>query len=144
MIKKDGVKLLDENNFTTLQEIQEPKESSLTPSKPQGFYVLSDKIILDKIPDKNYTLFINYYTSKLGINSDNEGIYTLKNCDDRLDIPEQFENLFLQALSTKSMVNAIASNINRCYQPFIKDFIENYRTLILQTQSVEHDKTIEI
>ena len=144
MIKKNGVKLIDEDKITTLKEIQEPTESSLTLKKPEGFYILSDKIILDKVPDKNYTITIDYYTSKLGINNENVGIYNLKNLDDRLDIPEQFEDLFLRALSTKSMVNSIASVTSRNFQPFINEFVENYRTLILQTAGVEHDKNIEI
>ena len=144
MIKKNGVKLFDEKIITTLKEINEPEEFILAPEKPKGFYVISDKIILDKIPDKNYKLLINYYTSKLGINNQNEGIYNLKNYDDRLDIPVQFEDLFLRALATKSMVNAIASNLSRNFQPFVSEFIENYRTLIKQSSGVEHDKTIEI
>ena len=144
MIRKNGVKLVDETKITTLKEIQEPSQYDLTLKKPTGFYVLSDKLILDKIPDKNYTLLIHYYSSKLGINNQNEGVYNLKNYDDRLDIPEQFEDLFLRALSTKSMINAIASNTSRNFQPFINEFIENYRTLIIQSSGVEKDKNIEI
>lgn len=144
MIKKNGVKLFDEGKIITLNEVNEPKEFDLKPQKPKGFYVISDKIILDKIPDKDYDLYIDYYTSKLGINNMNEGIYNLKNYDDRLDIPSQFEDLFLRALATKSMVNAIASNQSRTFQPFISEFIENYRTLIKQSSGVEHDKIIEI
>ena len=144
LIKKDGIKLSDGENIITLKEVQEPKYESLTPQKPDGFYILSDKIILNKMPDKNYIMHINYYTSKLGIDKDNIGIYNLKNFDDRLDIPEQFEDLFLRALSTKSMINTIASNISRNFQPYISEFIENYRTLIHQLEGVEHDKTIEI
>ncbi|MBQ7450380.1 hypothetical protein IJS77_03100 [bacterium] len=144
MIKKDGIKLYENEKITTLTEIEEPKEFLLIPQKPQGFYVISDKIILDKIPDKNYKLVIDYYTSKLGINNQNEGIYNLKNYDDRLDIPPQFEDLFLRVLATKSMVNAIASTQSRNYQPFVNEFIENYRTLLRQSSGVEHDKTIEI
>ena len=144
MIKKNGVKLSDENKVTTLKEISEPREFILAPNKPAGFYIISDKIILDKIPDKNYTLSIDYYTSKMGINNQNEGIYNLTNFDDRLDIPTQFEDLFLKALATKSMVNAIASTQSRNFQPFVSEFIENYRTLIKQSFGTEHDKTIEI
>ena len=144
MIKKDGVKLSDGEKIITLKEIKEPKETVLNPQQPTGFYVISDKIVLNKAPDKNYTLIINYYTSKLGVDNNNIGIYNLKNFNDRLDIPEQFEDLFLRALSTKSMINAIASNISRNFQPFISEFIENYRTLLHQTEGVEHDKTIEI
>ena len=144
MIKKNGVKILDENKIITLKEINEPKEFDLKAQKPKGFYVISDKIILDTIPDRDYKLLIDYYTSKLGINNQNEGIYNLKNYDDRLDIPTQFEDLFLRALATKSMVNAIASNQSRNFQPFINEFVENYRTLIMQSSGTEHDKTIEI
>ena len=144
MIKKNGVKLSDGKKTIVLKEIQEPEEFDLTPQKPEGFYVLSDKIILDKLPDRDYRLFIDYYTSKLGINNKNEGVYNLKNYDDRLDIPSQFEDLFLRALATKSMVNAIASNQSRNFQPFISEFLENYRTLIKQSSGTEHDKTIEI
>ena len=144
MIKKNGVKLIDDNEVVTLNEIQEPLQYDLKPQKPCGFYIVSDKLILDKIPNKNYTLLIKYYSSKLGINNQNEGIYNLKNYDDRLDIPEQFEDLFLRALSTKSMVNAIASNTSRNFQPFINEFVENYRTLMVQSSGVEKDKRIEI
>ncbi len=144
MIKKNGVKLVDEDKVLTINEIDEPKEQDLTMRKPTGFYLISDKIILDKIPDKNYTLIIDYYSSKLGINSDNEGIYNLKNLDDKLDIPEQFEDLFLRALATKSMINAIASTTSRNFQPFISEFIENYRTLVIQSSGSERDNTIEI
>ena len=144
MIKKNGVKLFDGEKAVTLKEIDEPEEFILKPSKPKGFYVISDKIILDKIPDMTYRLQIDYYTSKIGINNQNEGVYNLKNYDDRLDIPIQFEELFLRALATKSMINAIASNQSRNFQPFINEFIENYRTLINQSSGIQHDKTIEI
>ena len=144
LIKKNGVKLSDENKTVLLKEINEPEELILAPRKPTGFYVISDKIILDKIPDKNYRLSVDYYTSKLGINNQNEGIYNLKNYDDRLDIPAQFEDLFLRALATKSMINAIASNQSRNFQPFINEFVENYRTLLNQSSGIQHDKTIEI
>ena len=144
MIKKNGVKLVDEAKITTLDEVQEPLAQDLTLQKPTGFYILSDNIILNKIPDKSYSLIVDYYTSKLGVNNDNVGIYNLNNLNDRLDIPEQFEDLFLRALATKSMINAIASNTSRNFQPFINEFIENYRTLIIQSSGVEHDKTIEI
>ena len=144
MIKKNGVKLIDDANITTLKEVNEPLNQNLTPKKPDGFYIGSDKLFLNTIPDKNYTLIIYYYSSKLGINNQNQGIYNLKNFDDRLDIPEQFEDLFLRALATKSMINAISSNSSRNFQPYINEFVENYRTLILQSSGVEHDKTIEI
>ena len=143
MIKKNGVKLIDEEKITTLKEVTEPLNQDLTPKKPDGFYILSDKLFLNTIPDKNYTLIAYYYSSKLGINNQNQGIYNLKNFDDRLDIPEQFEDLFLKALATKSMVNAISSNSSRNFQPYINEFVENYRTLIIQSSGVEHDKTIE-
>lgn len=144
MIKKNGVKIVENASVKTIDEITEPLEQNLTPQKPSGFYIVSDKLILDKIPDKNYDLVIDYYSSKLGINSDNIGIYNLTDLTDRLDIPEQFENLFLQALATKSMINAIASTTSRNYQPFISQFIENYRILVNQSSGIEHDKTIEI
>ena len=144
MIKKNGVKLIDDANIITLKEVDEPLNQNLTPKKPDGFYIGSDKLFLNTIPDKNYTLIIYYYSSKLGINNQNQGIYNLKNFDDRLDIPEQFEDLFLRALATKSMINAISSNSSRNFQPYINEFVENYRTLILQSSGVEHDKTIEI
>ena len=144
MIKKNGVKLSDNVKITTLKEVREPSEQDLTPRKPDGFYILSDKIILNKIPDDNYTLIMDYYSSKLGVNNQNEGVYNLTKLDDRLDIPEQFEDLFLRALATKSMVNAIASNISRNFKPFINEFLENYRTLINQSSGVEHEKRIEI
>ena len=144
MIKKNGVKLIDEDSVITLKEVNEPLNQNLSPKKPDGFYIESDKLFLNTIPDKNYTLIVYYYSSKLGINNQNQGIYNLKNFDDRLDIPEQFEDLFLRALATKSMINAISSNASRNFQPYINEFVENYRTLILQSSGVEHDKTIEI
>lgn len=144
MIKKNGVKIVDENFVETLKEVKEPDIQNLTPKKPDGFYVISDKLILNNIPDKNYIIIVDYYSSKLGINNQNQGIYNLKNIDDRLDIPEQFEDLFLRTLSTKSMINAISSNSSRNFQPYINEFVENYRTLINQLSGVEHEKTIEI
>lgn len=143
MIRKNGVRLVDGNNIETIQEIDEFDIKNIAKEKPNGFYILSDKIILNKVPDKNYKLLITYYTGKMGLNNDNISIYNLQRLDDKLDIPEQFEDLFLRALATKSMVNAIASNISRNYQPYISDFIENYRTLLCQTTGIEQDKKIE-
>lgn len=143
-IKKSGVKLIDDNKITILKEIKEENIIDLSPQKPTGFFIISDKIILNRKPDKNYKLIIDYYTDKLGINKENIGVYNLKNIDDKLDIPEQFEEMFLNALTTKAMVNAIASSNSRNFQPYIKEFLENYRTLINQTTGIESDKTIEI
>lgn len=144
VIKKHGVKLFDENEMFTLKEVEETDELVLKKQKPNGFYIISDKIFLNKIPDKNYKLYIDYYTNKLGVNNQNEGIYNLKNYDDRLNIPLQFEDLFLRALATKSMVNALASGTSRNYQHFVSEFVENYRTLIKNSSGTERDMKIEI
>lgn len=76
--------------------------------KPTGFYIFNENIYLYPTPDTSYNVTIEYLTLAIGKDDFGTPIYYLQNDEDSIDIPEKYENIFKNALITKSMLYAIA------------------------------------
>ena len=92
-IGKNYLEYLDD--FETLED----KEDT-----PTGFYIKDDNLILYPTPDNTYTVVIEYLTLAIGEDDFGDSVYSLKNDTDTIDIPEKYENIFKNALITKSML----------------------------------------
>ena len=140
-IPKNGIKLPEKNTVLTPIHFSDAIENAC--GVPQSFYLKYNKLGLSPVPDESYIVSVDYYTFRLGRNSQNKSIYNLNNLDDVLDIPEMFEDLFMHALIDKSMLNALASGKSELYQPYLFQFTEAYKNLILNTSGIDLQKEIK-
>ena len=130
-----GVKLLETGEILKPKMFNDVIDERV--GKPEYFYIKYNKLNFYPIPDKNYTVSIDYNTFKMGLTTKGEAVYNLNNPDDTLNIPEIYEDLFLHTLINKSMLNALASGRSELYQAYLSQFIETYRDLLTTTSGLD-------
>ena len=118
-------------------EILEDKEG-----KPIGFYIQNDNLVLYPTPDDNYTVTIEYLTLAIGEDDFGDSVYSLQNDNDTIDIPEKYENIFKNALITKSMLYAIASEQDENYSGYKEQYDKAYKILINYTSGIDKEKRV--
>lgn len=109
---------------------------------PTGFYIKNDTIILYPTPDNTYTIDIEYLTLAIGEDDFGDSVYTLKNDNDTINIPEKYENIFKNALITKSMLYAIASEQDENYSGYKEQYDRAYKILINYTSGLKKEKRV--
>ena len=97
---------------------------------PDRFYIKNDKIVLYPTPCKKNILTIDYYTLVIGENISGEEIFSLKNPDDIIYVPVYLEELFKDAVITRTMLNSIASESDENYSAYKKQADKAYKLLI--------------
>ena len=110
--------------------------------EPIGFYISNDEIILYPTPDNLYNVTIEYLTLAIGENDFGDSIYSLVNDNDAINIPEKYENIFKNALMTKSMLYAIASESDENYSGYKEQFEKAYKILLNYTSGLNKDKRV--
>ncbi len=140
-IVKDGVKILPQG--PTLKAVHYSKADYSVLDEPRYFYIKYNRLGFSPVPDGEYLISIDYNTFRLGRNAQNQSIYNLTQLSDVLDVPPLFEDLFLHALMDKSMLNALASGKSELYEPYTRQFVENYRNLVLNSSGIEFNKEIK-
>lgn len=110
--------------------------------EPIGFYISNDEIILYPTPDNLYNVAIEYLTLAIGENDFGDSIYSLVNDNDAINIPEKYENIFKNALMTKSMLYAIASESDENYSGYKEQFEKAYKILLNYTSGLNKDKRV--
>lgn len=130
-IGTDYLEYLD--NYETL------KEKS---GKPVGFYVSNENIYLYPTPDDSYTVNLEYLTLAIGEDDFGTAIYFLQNDEDAINIPEKYENIFKNALITKSMLYAIASETDENYSGYKEQYDKAYKILINYTSGLEKERKV--
>lgn len=130
-IGKNYLEYID--NFETLED----KEGT-----PTGFYIKNDTLHLYPIPDDTYTVVIDYLTLAIGEDDFGDSVYSLQNDNDTIDIPEKYENIFKNALITKSMLYAIASEQDENYSGYKEQFDKAYKILISYTSGLKKEKYV--
>jgi len=138
-IIKDGVLLLP-NDY--LNPIHHSKARN-TLGTPVAYYIKYNKLGFSPVPDEEYLISIDYNTFKLGRNADNQSIYNLSELTDILDVPQEFEDLFLHALMNKTMLNALASGKSELYEPYMRQFVETYKNLVFNSSGIDYEKEIK-
>lgn len=109
---------------------------------PTGFYIKNDNLFLYPAPNDTYSVNIEYLTLAIGEDDFGDSVYSLKNDNDTIDIPEKYENIFKNALITKSMLYAIASESDENYSGYKEQYDRAYKILIYYTSGLKKDKRI--
>ena len=111
---------------------------------PEYFYIKGSKIILYPTPDEKYILTVDYLTLAIGENTNNVDIFTLKNADDTISIPEYLEEIFKNAVISRTMLNSISAESDENYSAYKKQSEIAYRQLVKYSKGVGQDKAIVI
>ena len=111
---------------------------------PEYFYIKGSKIILYPTPDEKYILTVDYLTLALGENTSNEDIFTLKNANDVISVPEYLEEIFKNAVISRTMLNSISAESDENYSAYKKQSEIAYRQLVKYSKGVGQDKAIVI
>lgn len=111
---------------------------------PEGFYIRGSKLILYPIPSEKFIVTIDYLTLALGEDKNGENIYSFKNEDDIILIPEHLEEIFKYAVISRTMLNSIASESDENYSAYKKQSEISYRQLVKFSKGVGLEKAIRI
>ncbi len=130
-IDKDYLEYLDD--YETLEDIED---------KPTGFYIRNDSLILYPAPNDIYTVTIEFLTLAIGEDDFGDSIYSLQKDEDSIDIPEKYETIFKNALITKSMLYAIASEQDENYSGYKEQYDKAYKILINYTSGLTKEKRV--
>ena len=131
-------------NTRPLKLISEPFSLKEKQGVPEGFYIRGSKIVLYPTPSEKFIVTIDYLTLTIGENSNEEEIYTLKNADDIILIPAHLEEIFKNAVISRTMLNSIASEGDENYSAYKKQSETAYRQLVKYSKGVGQDKVIKI
>lgn len=110
--------------------------------KPTGFYISNENIYLYPSPDNTYNVTIEYLTLAIGEDDFGTPIYYLQNDEDSINIPEKYENIFKNALITKSMLYAIASETDENYSGYKEQYEKAYKILLNYTAGIEKERKV--
>lgn len=98
------IKNFADEDYTELEyndKVSEVKNVGL----PDKFTIYKNKITLNKIPDKQYELFIRYLNPYPVITADEEYKKIFTALDDILNIPDEYEELFVNVLIKRTMAD---------------------------------------
>ena len=145
LIQKDGggkycVKL----NSKQLDLIERPQNLSDKSGMPEGFYVKGGNIVLYPTPVEKSIVTIDYISLAIGENSLGEEIFTLKNDDDTISVPAYLEEIFKNAVISRTMLNSIASEGDENYSAYKKQSEIAYKQLVKYSKGVVADKSVKI
>lgn len=113
-----------------LDFIEYPETLEKKYGKPTGFFISNEHLCFYPIPDKIYQIHIDYATFAIGLNSQNKPIYALKDDTDTIVLPEKYQQLFLNALISKTMMYALVSISDENYSGYNTQFDKAYKLLI--------------
>ena len=109
---------------------------------PTSFTIKNDLIYLYPTPDNIYPVSVEYLTLAIGESDFGDAIYTLENDNDSINIPEKYETIFKNALITKSMLYAIASETDENYSGYNEQFAKAYKILLNYTAGINREKRV--
>lgn len=113
-----------------LEFVENPELLEFELGKPEGFYIKNNNLCFYPAPDEQYVINIDYLTFSVGVDADNKPIYALCDADDKIVIPEKYEQLFLNALMSKSMMYALSSTSDENYTGYAIEYERAYKLLI--------------
>ena len=111
---------------------------------PEGFYIKGSKIILYPTPVEKQIVTIDYITLAIGENKNQEPIFSLKDTDDIIHIPEYLEEIFKNAVISRTMLKSISSESDENYSAYKKQSEISYRQLVKYSRGVSEEKAIKI
>ena len=131
-------------NLNSLRFIKNPSLLEKKCGIPEGFYIKGDKIVFYPTPSEKTMIVIDYITLAVGENSSGEEIFSLKNHNDKVSIPEYLEELFKQAVISRTMLNSISAESDENYSAYKRQSETAYRLLIKYSKGVGQDKSVKI
>ena len=145
LIKKDkNGNFAVKYNSVLLRYIDNPIETDITIGVPNSFYIRNNKIVLCPVPQEKALVTVDYMTLAIGENASGEEIFSLKNGDDAVLVPDYLEELMKEAIITRTMLNTIASETDENYSAYKKQANNAYKLLVKYSKGVEQDKTVKI
>ena len=144
ILKDDSDNYSVKINSQSLKLIKEPQNLGDKKGIPTGFYIKGDQICFYPIPAEKSIIVVDYLTLSIGENKDGNEIFSLKNDDDIISIPQHLEEIFKQAVISRTMLNLIASEGDENYSAYKKQSETAYRLLVKYSKGVGLDKKIQI
>ena len=117
-------------NRKYLELIENPDLLDAECGKPIGFFIKNNSIAFYPVPNKMYRVNLEYAALAVGVDSDNQPIYALREDTDTINIPEKYEQLFINAVISKTMMYALASLSDENYSGFNIQYEKAYKLLI--------------
>ena len=111
---------------------------------PEYFCIKNSKLFLYPSPAEKLIVTIDYLTLAVGVNKDDEEIFYLENDDDVIMIPEYLEEIFKNAVISRTMLNSIASECDENYSAYKKQSETAYRQLVKYSKGVGQEKKIVV
>lgn len=110
--------------------------------QPTCFYIKNDEIFLYPTPDAVYKIEIEYLSIFAACDQDGVPKANLQDETDYIDVPEKYEDLFVNALIELAMMYAIASENDENYSGYKEQYDRAYKLLIEYSKGIDIDKTI--
>lgn len=142
IVEDRGIKLVGGAYLNRIEDYKSITDLDTAVGTPTDYYLKGEKIYLYPSPDGNYDISIDYHTLVVGVDEDYNDLYTLKLATDTLDIPEQYERLFLNALATKAMAYAIASKTDENYTGYEDQYQKAYDNLIDSVKGISTSRKV--
>lgn len=125
-----GIQYKVKLNNRYLEFIEDYQHLEPKTGRPTGFFIQDNKISFYPVPDKVYRVKVDYYTLAVGCDANDTPIYKLQKADDYIDIPEQYEQLFINALISKVMMYALVDVSDDNYTGYNIQYEKAYKALI--------------
>lgn len=126
----NGIRYMVKLNGRYLEFLEDTEDLVKSVGRPTGFYIEGNKLCFYPCPDKVYRVKIDYYTLAVGYDASSNPVYRLDRADDYIEIPEQYEQLFLNALISKTMMYALVDVSDENFAGYNVQYEKAYRALI--------------
>ena len=145
LIEKDSrgnykIKLNNRSLKFITDTISLPEKSGI----PEGFYIRGNRLVLYPTPNEKFILTIDYMTLALGENADGEEIFSLAKYDDVLFVPYHLEEIFKNAVISRTMLKSISSEGDENYSAYKKQSEIAYRQLVKYSKGVGQEKVVKM
>lgn len=131
-------------NGRKLKLIKNPLSLEEKSGIPEGFYLRGSNIILYPTPKEKFIVSVEYLSLALGEDKNEEEIFALKNADDIIFVPEYLEEIFKNAVISRTMLNTISCENDENYSAYKKQSEIAYRQFVKFAKGVVVDKKIKI
>ena len=126
-----------------LELIENPEELDFKAGKPEVFFIKNNSLGFYPVPDDSYNVTINYLSFAIGKDSEGEPIYALRDATDEIILPSKYEQIFINALISKTMMYVIASPADENYTGYMLQYDKAYKLLIKSVGGRKRQRRIE-
>jgi len=143
-----GMLLSDDNDVFSISIDNIPLKPAPCPQpasiigKPSRFYFKDNHICLYPTPDEVYKVDISFLSLVYSYDENFSPLFSLKNPDDTIDLPTHLNQLFLNALITKTMLFSIASKSDELYSGYKEQFDKAFKLLVKYSSPTYFQKKV--